>query len=129
MVCQLAGSQGSFEESPYRGVWGLRRCSSGWRVGTDKGRARAYWQAVVHAFFRWLIPGGPRNARICLRSIESDLNSAGVERVKGSVAQDRVAEGFQQAAGEILQATKELYGRPSVLGVRGQHNRREIRSF
>jgi hypothetical protein len=53
---------------------------------------------------------------LCLRGIEPDLNSAGVERVKGSVAQDRVAEGFQQAAGEILQATKELYGRPSILG-------------
>jgi hypothetical protein len=62
----------SFEESPCRGVLGLRRRSSGWRVGADKGRARAHWQAVVHAFFRRLIPGGPRNARICLSTAHSN---------------------------------------------------------
>ncbi len=63
--------------------------------------------------------GDPRIARRRLGSIESNLNPAGMERIKRSVAQGEVTEGFQQAAGDILQAPEQLQGCSSKLGRRG----------
>jgi len=44
------------------------------------------------------------------------LTVAGSDIVDRFVAQVYVREGFQQAAGEVLQATEQLFGRPSKLG-------------
>ena len=60
--------------------------------------------------------GDPRIARRRLRTIEADLNAAGVKEVEGLVVQGQVTEGFQQAAGDILQAAEQLHGCSSKLG-------------
>ena len=96
----------SDEEYPSRGFSGRRRAGRGWygvrgrRPASHAGRAS---RPTCFAGGR-LEAGDPRNARRPLGSIKSNLNPARVERIKRSVAQVDVTEGFQQAAGEIFQA-------------------------
>jgi hypothetical protein len=98
---------------------GGRAAVAGRHARTATGLARGRVTGPTYFAEERLETGDPKIARRRLGSIESNLNPAGVERIKRSVAQREVTEGFQQAAGDILQAPEQLQGCSSKLGRRG----------
>ena len=86
---------------------------------TATGLAHGRVSAPTHFSAKRLEASDPRIAHPRLGRIKSNLNPAGVNRIKHFVAQVDVTKGFQQATGKIFQAPEQLSGRSSKLGRRG----------
>jgi hypothetical protein len=108
---------------------GGRAAVAGHRARTVTGLAQRRATGPSYFAGERLKTGDPRIARHRLGSIQSNLHPAGVERIKRSVAQGDVTEGFQQATGEILQAPEQLPGRSSILGRRGAQQAADLQDL